>query len=135
MLKEKLHIERKEAVMLTVDFSGKVEEYAMAWLKLTNNAREYGNMIWKIRNSKSDLVYVICNPKHAEQIKDFCTGIYRVWDETEEKMHSIGKVTDEQKITIGVPAYEVESTYSFDDPNWEKDMDNVITEWVEVEDY
>ena len=48
MLKEKIYFERKKAVLLTVDFSGTVEEYAMAWLKLTNNAREYGNMIWKI---------------------------------------------------------------------------------------
>ena len=75
MLKENIYFERKKAVLLTVDFSGTVEEYAMAWLKLTNNAREYSNMIWKIQNTSSNTVYVYCNPKSAEAVKDFCTGI------------------------------------------------------------
>ena len=75
MLKEKLTFERKKAILLTVEFNGTVEEYAMAWLKLTNNAREYSNMIWKIQNSSSNTVYVYCNPKSAEAVKNFCTGI------------------------------------------------------------
>ena len=42
MLKEKLSIERKKAVMITADFTAPTtESYAMAWLKLCNNARGY----------------------------------------------------------------------------------------------
>ena len=38
MLKEKLSIERKKAVMITADFTAPTtESYAMAWLKLCNN--------------------------------------------------------------------------------------------------
>ena len=41
MLKEKLVIERKAATLITVDFTApEIEGYAMAWLKLCNNARE-----------------------------------------------------------------------------------------------
>ena len=51
MLKEKLTIERKKAVMITADFTAPTtESYAMAWLKLCNNAREYKDVIWRIEN-------------------------------------------------------------------------------------
>ena len=46
MLKEKLSIERKKAVMITADFTAPTtESYAMAWLKLCNNAREYKDVM------------------------------------------------------------------------------------------
>lgn len=133
MLKERISFERKEAVMLTVDFSGTVEEYALAWLKLTNNAREYSNMIWKISNDKGNNVYVICKPKSVEAVKDFCTGIVSVYDEKNDEVHYIGKVTDERKIIVGVPIYEYESTYRYDDERWEDDMDRVVYDWLDVE--
>lgn len=133
MLKEKLRIERKEAVMLTVDFSGTIEEYALAWLKLTNNAREYGNMIWKISNSSGNNVYVICNPKSAEAVKEFCTGIVGVYSEKDDEMHYIGKVIEEETITVGVPIYEYESTYRYDDDRWDEDMDSAISDWLPVD--
>jgi hypothetical protein len=133
MLKEKISFERKEAVILTIDFSGTIEEYALAWLKLTNNAREYRDMIWKISNSKGNNVYVICNPNCVETVKDFCTGIVGVYSEKDNEMHYIGKVIDERKITVGVPVYEYESTYRYDDSRWEDDMDSAIYEWLAVE--
>ena len=133
MLKEKISFERKEAVMLTVDFSGKIEDYALAWLKLTNNAREYDNMIWKISNGRDSNVYVICNPKSAEAVKDFCTGIITSYDEKEDKVNYIVKVIDERKITVGVPLYEYESTESYDDEKWEEDLDKAVYTWLDVE--
>jgi hypothetical protein len=133
MLKESIRFERKEAVMLTVDFSGKIEDYALAWLKLTNNAREYSDMIWKISNDKGNHVYVICNPKAAEAVKEFCTGIVACYDKEEDKVNYIGKVIDEVKISAGVPVYEYDSTYSCDDERWEDDMDNVVDYWLDVE--
>ena len=133
MLKERITFERKEAVLLTVDFSGTIEEYAMAWLKLTNNAREYGNMIWKISNNRENNVYVICNPQSAEAVKEFCTGIVTMYCEKNNEMHYIGKVIKEEKITVGVPIYEYESTYRYDDDRWYDDIDKAIYDWLAVE--
>ena len=133
MLKEKLTFERKNAVLLTVEFKGTIEEYAMAWLKLTNNAREYSNMIWKIQNTSSNTVYVYCNPKSAEAVKDFCTGIVSFYHEEEDKMNYVGEVVNETEVIVGVPNYEWESTCSVDDPQWEEDFDKAIHEWMAVE--
>ena len=133
MLKEKLTFVRKKAVLLTVEFKGTIEEYAMAWLKLTNNAREYSNMIWKIQNTSSNTVYVYCNPKSAEAVKDFCTGIISFYHEEDKKMNYVGEVVNETEVIVGVPYYEWESTCSVDDPQWEKDFDESVHEWIAVE--
>ena len=133
MLKEKLTFKRKKAVLLTVKFNGTVEEYAMAWLKLTNNAREYSNMIWKIKNTPGNIVYVYCNPKSIEAVRDFCTGIVSFYHEDENKIHSVGEIVDETEITVGFPIYECQSTCRTDDPQWDKDYDNAINDWMEVE--
>lgn len=133
MLREKITFERKKAILLTVEFNGTVEEYATAWLKLTNNAREYGNMIWKIKNTSSNTVYVYCNPKSAEAVKDFCTGIVTFYHEEEDKINYVGEVTNEQEVSVGVPFYEWESTCDTDDPQWEEDCDNVVYEWMDVD--
>ena len=133
MLKEKLTFERKKAVLLTVEFKGTVEEYAMAWLKLTNNAREYNNMIWKIKNTSGNTVYVYCNPKSAEAVKEFCTGIVSFYHEEEDSIHSVGEVVNEQEVIVGVPIYDWESTCSTNDPQWDKDCDNAVYDWMDVE--
>lgn len=133
MLKESIRFEKREAIELTIDFSGTIEEYALAWLKLTNNAREYSDMIWKISNDKGNNVYVICKPKSVELVKDFCTGIVGVYDEKNDKVNYIGKVTGERKIIVGVPIYEYESTHRYDDERWEDDMNQVVSDWLDVE--
>lgn len=133
MLKEKIRFERKEAVMLTVDFSGTVEEYTLAWLKLTNNARKYSSMIWKISNYDDNNVYVICGLRDVETVKKFCTGIVSLYDKESGEMHYIGKVIDERRITVGVPIYKCESTYMCGDERWHEDMNKAIIEWLEVE--
>ena len=133
MLKEKLAFVRKKAVLLTVEFKGTIEEYAMAWLKLTNNAREYSNMIWKIKNNSGNKVYVYCNPKSAESVKEFCTGIVSFYHEEEDKIHSVGEVIEECEITVGVPIYDWNSTCDIDDPKWEDDCDNVLSDWMDVD--
>lgn len=133
MLKEKLTIERRKAVMLEVDFTGKtIEEYAMAWLKLTNNAREYSNLIWKISNTSGNTVYIICKPEAAENVKDFCTDIVSFYSE-QDGIHSVGKVISEQEIVVGVPVYEWDSTHSCSDQKWEEDFDKSIHHWIEVD--
>lgn len=131
-MKETMTFERREAVLLTVEFDGSVEEYAMAWLKLTNNAREYSSTVWKIWNGRDNKVYVICNPKSAENVKDFCTGIVGFYHEDEKKMHYIGKVVSQEDITVGVPIYDWESSYAYEDPRWEEDFNKGIRNWIGV---
>ena len=133
MLKEKLYFERKKAILLTVEFNGTTEEYALAWLKLTNNAREYNNMIWKIKNCRDNTVYVYCNPKSANAVKEFCTGIVTFYHEEESKMVSIGEVIDEEEIIVGLPIYEWESTCKVDDTGWKDDCDSAIWDWLPVD--
>lgn len=135
MLKERLTFERKKAILLTVEFKGTIEEYAMAWLKLTNNAREYSDMIWKIHNCSGSEVFVYCNPKSAEAVKDFCTGIVAIYNKEKDEVHYIGEVISEQEVTVGVPIYDYSSTCSLDDEMWENDMDKVINshDWMAVE--
>ena len=82
MLKEKLSIERKKAVMITADFTAPTtESYAMAWLRLCNNAREYKDVIWRIENDSGNKVYVWCDPKYKETVIEFLTGIVYYYQE------------------------------------------------------
>jgi len=134
MLKEKMRFERRNATMLEFDFNGTTEEYALAWLKLTNNAREYSNTIWKIFNTRSNRVYVICNPKSKDTVKEFCTGIISYYHEDTNTINEIGTFISESEIEIGVPIYEYESTYSIDNSEkWENDISKSITYWIDTE--
>ena len=135
MLKEALTFTRRTAILLEVSFEGTTEEYALAWLKLTNNAREYSNMIWKIWNNPTSNVFVVCNPKYAEQIKEFCTGIISYYHADTDTMNYIGKVVSEEEITVGVPLYEYESTVAdCNSDEWDEDISKGINEldWLPV---
>lgn len=134
MLREELEFRKEKAILLTVDFSGPIEAYALAWLKLTNNARDYSNMIWKIANERgSDNVYVICRPRSASAVKDFLNGIYAYYDEKEDKVKYIGVVKEEEEIVVGVPVYDYMSDRSCCDEKWEEEMDSAISWWMDVE--
>lgn len=132
MLKEKLVIERKAATLITVDFTApEIGEYAMAWLKLCNVARELKRIIWKIENDRSNKVYVWCDPGHKDEVIDFLTGI--VYFHKDEKPIPIGKVLDACDDTIGVPVYEYESTCDSNDEQWYEDIDHAISNWTAIQ--
>lgn len=131
MLKEELTFERKTAAVITVDFSApKIEGYAMAWLKLCNNAREYKNIIWKIENDLNNKVYVWCNPDRKDEVVDFLTGIVNCYKD--EEVVPIGKVIDVSEEVIGVPVYEYESTSKGGSDEWENDINNAISNWMSI---
>ena len=131
MLKEELTFERKTAAVITVDFSApKIEGYAMAWLKLCNNAREYKNIIWKIENDRNNKVYVWCNPDRKDEVVDFITGIVNCYKD--EEVVPIGKVIDVSEEVIGVPVYEYESTSKGGSDEWENDINNAIPNWMSI---
>lgn len=132
MLKEELTFERKTAAVIIADFSAPViEGYAMAWLKLCNNAREYKNIIWKIENDRNNNVYVWCNPDRKDEVVDFLTGIVNCYKDQE--VISIGKVIDVSEEVIGVPVYEYESTCDSDDEQWYEDIDHAISNWAAIQ--
>ena len=132
MLKEKLVIERKIATLITVDFTApEIEGYAMAWLKLCNNAREL-KRIYKIKNDRSNKVYVWCNPDCKDEMIDFLTGI--VYFQKDGDVVPIGKVLDVCDDTMGVPVYEYESTCDLNDEQWYEDIDHAISNWTAIQD-
>ena len=132
MLKEKLTFERKRAVVITVDFSApKIEGYAMAWLKLCNNAREYKNIIWKIENDSSNEVYVWCNPDRKDEVVYFLTGIVDFYED--DKITPIGKVINVSEEVIGVLVYEYESTSEVGSDEWEDDIESAISTWMSIQ--
>ena len=132
MLKEKLTFKRKKAAVITADFSApKIEGYAMAWLKLCNNAREYKNIIWKIENDRNNKVYVWCNPDRKDNVIDFLTGIVEFYED--DKITSIGKVIDISEEVVGIPVYEYESTGDCGSDEWENDIESTISTWMDVQ--
>lgn len=132
MLKENLTFERKRAAVIIADFSAPViEGYAMAWLKLCNNAREYKSIIWKIENDRNNNVYVWCNPDRKDEVVDFLTGIVNCYKDQE--VTSIGKVIDVSEEVIGVPVYEYESTSKGGSDEWEDDIDSAISNWTSIQ--
>lgn len=132
MLKENLTFKRKRAAVITADFSAPViEGYAMAWLKLCNNAREYKNIIWKIKNDRSDNVCVWCNPDRKDEVVDSLNGIVNCYKDQE--VIPIGKVIDISEEVIGVPVYEYESTCDSNDEQWYEDIDHAISNWAAIQ--
>lgn len=133
MLKERLVIERKAATLITADFTApEITGYAMAWLKLCNNARELKRIIWKIENDAKNKVYVWCDPHYKDEMIDFLTGI--VYFHKDGKPIPIGKVLNVCDDTIGVPVYEYESTCDSNDEQWYEDIDHAISNWTAIQD-
>lgn len=134
MLKEKVSFRREDAVLLTVDLTSPyMEGYAMAFLKLFNNAREYPDVLYKVFNQReSNLVFVICNMKHLERVKAFCTGMHICMDDKGCPVY-IGKVINEQKVSIGIPTYDYDSTYHYDTEEWDHDIDQAVDYWVDMQ--
>lgn len=132
MLKERLVFERKKAAVITADFSAPViEGYAMAWLKLCNNAREYKNIIWKIENDRDNKVYVWCNPDRKDNVIDLLTDIVNYYKD--EKVTPIGKVINVSEEVVGVPVYEYESTSEVGSDKWEDDIESAISTWIDMQ--
>lgn len=127
MLKEKLSMRKEDCVLIEADFGGAgVEAYALAFLKLFNNAREYPKTIYKVENLRdSDKVYVLCPKKAEERVKNFLTGIEHTWDKETKTLTSVGKVLSVMPAKVGFIEYDWDSTYHYDDPRSEDDYDSV----------
>ena len=63
-----------KAVKIHCVWKGTIEEYALAWLHLTNNARENPQVFLKHYNNDRNSVFVVTPEKWAERVKDYLTG-------------------------------------------------------------
>lgn len=98
---------------------------------LWSNAREHQGVIYKVQNNRYDnTVRVLCNPEHADAVKEFCTGIVDYYDK--DKCVPIGRVINEKKVIVGIPYYEFESDLKYDDPCYDEDIDQAIDYWLGV---
>lgn len=63
--------EKEKAIQITVRLDGNIQEYALSFLHIWNNAREYPNMFYKVQNNSGNSVHVTCNSKYADEIKEY----------------------------------------------------------------
>lgn len=64
----KINFEKEKGIEIYTEFKGTVQEYALMWLNLTNNARENKDVFYQIRNnSNNDVFVIIADEKDNEQ--------------------------------------------------------------------
>lgn len=67
-----LFYEKEKAIRITVRLDGDIQEYALSFLHIWNNAREYPNKLYKVENiSASNDIFVTCNPNCEEEAKEY----------------------------------------------------------------
>ena len=67
----KYYHEKEKATRITVKLEGDVQEYALSFLHIWNNAREYPNMFYRVENNSGNSVFVTCRTKDAESITEY----------------------------------------------------------------
>lgn len=79
----KYYHKKEKAVLFSITLEGNTQEYALSFLHIWNNAREYPHMIYKVENNSGNSVFVTCNPKRAEEVKEYLEQFGEIWN-TEE---------------------------------------------------
>lgn len=68
----KYYHKKEKAIQITVRLDGNVQEYALSFLHIWNNAREYPNKLYKVENiSASNDIFVTCNPNWEWEAKEY----------------------------------------------------------------
>ena len=73
--------EKEKATMFTLDIKGDTQEYALAFLHIVNNAREFPDMLYKVENTPSNVVYVTCRTSDSESIKEYLSQFGEIKNE------------------------------------------------------
>lgn len=63
--------EKMQATRFTLDISGNVQEYALSLLHIINNAREYPHLIYKVENTRSNVVFVTACKNREEDVAEY----------------------------------------------------------------
>ena len=67
----KFGYKKGKAVMFTVSMPKKVEDYALVFLQMFNNVREYPHMFYRIENSSANSVFITCRTSDKESIRNW----------------------------------------------------------------
>ena len=108
-----------KAVKLIYRFKGRTKDYAIAWLHLTNNAREFPKIFLHHYNNDGNCVYVITPKKHRDEMVQYLNGL--AFGEFKTEMVS------EEEIETITPLVDWECTYTDD-----ADDDVAVLPWDEI---
>ena len=61
--------EKKNVRRLTVKMPSKVDDYALVFLQMFNNAREYSETIMQIENNSGNEVFITCPTDSVESVR------------------------------------------------------------------
>ena len=124
----KIKAKKGKAVRIECSFTGSTEQYALAWLHLSNNAREYPNIFLKYWNNPYDSVFVVTPEKYADKMKSYLTSLtkYEVADTTLNRIFTV-KIEDEEVIETITPLVDWEATYED-----EADDDAEVLPWCDL---
>lgn len=100
----RIDFEKEKGFQIVATFKGSVEEYAMMWLNLTNNARENKNSFYNVENNCYNDIYVLTNEKDIEEVVDYLKRLGLT-------------ILDKQHCTVVIPY--VEYGDSDDEFDWE----------------
>lgn len=67
----KINFDKENGIQIVATFKGSVEDYAMMWLNLTNNARENREVFYKIENNYHNDIFVLTNEKDVDDVVDY----------------------------------------------------------------
>ena len=109
-----------KAMKLTFEFTGSVQDYALAWLHLSNNAREYPNVFLKHYNSDGNYVYVVTSKAKAQNMKDYMEGLSHDGFKVE--------LVEEMEIETITPMVDWDCTFTD-----EADDDVEVLTWCEMD--
>lgn len=82
MYQIKVDLDKEPATYFLVRHHGTLQEYAMNFLHLYNNAREYSNMIHKIQNIRdTNDVMVWCDRNCKKNVREYLEQMYEIVNE------------------------------------------------------
>lgn len=67
----RIALEKKVGYRFKVELPSDTEKYAKAFLVITNNARCYSNMIWRVYNNDGNDVYVVVSESSKDAAQAF----------------------------------------------------------------
>ena len=67
----KLNYKKEKAIMFTVSMPKKVEDYALVFLQMFNNVREYPDMLYRIENNSANAVFITCRISDKESVRNW----------------------------------------------------------------
>ena len=71
----KFNYEIEDGVFFECDFCGNVDEYALMWLNLTNNARVNSKVFLDFRNFDDNRVHIVAAKEHENEVNDYLIRI------------------------------------------------------------